>query len=44
MFHGTEIIFVSASATLLEAARVEGLHTINPTVEQQIAAEQAEAV
>jgi predicted nucleic acid-binding protein len=44
MFHGTQIIFVSASATLLEAARAEGLHTINPTVEQQIAAEQAEAV
>ena len=44
MFHGTEIIFVSASATLLEAARAEGLQIINPTVEQQIPAEQAEAV
>ena len=44
MFHGTEIIFVSASATLLEAARAEGLHTINPTVDQQITAEHAEAV
>ena len=44
MFHGTEIIFVSASATLLEAARAEGLHVINPTLEQPIPAEQAEAV
>jgi hypothetical protein len=44
MFHGTEIIFVSASATLLEAARAEGLHIVNPTIEQQIAAEQAESV
>jgi hypothetical protein len=44
MFHGTEIIFVSASASLLEAARAEGLHVINPAVEQAIPAEQAEAV
>jgi hypothetical protein len=37
MFQGTEIIFVSASPQLLEAARAEGFHTINP-------AEEAEAV
>jgi uncharacterized protein len=42
MFHGTEIIFVSASTTLLDAARAEGLQVINPAVE--IAAEQAETV
>jgi len=40
MFHGTEIIFVSASATLLDAARAEGLQVINPAVE--VTAEQAE--
>ncbi len=44
MFHGTEIIFVSASAPLLEAAKAEGLQVINPTVEKEIAAEQAETV
>ena len=30
MFHGTEIIFVSASTHLLEAAKAEGFHTIDP--------------
>jgi uncharacterized protein len=30
MFPGTEIVFVSASATLLEAARTEGFQTIDP--------------
>jgi uncharacterized protein len=30
MFRGTEIIFVSASPTLLEAARAEGFHSLNP--------------
>ncbi len=33
MFQGTAIIFVSASKTLLDAARVEGLETINPEAE-----------
>ncbi len=42
MFHGTEIIFVSASTTLLDAAKAEGLQVINPAVE--VAAEQAEPV
>jgi hypothetical protein len=42
MFHGTEIIFVSASSTLLDAAKAEGLQVINPAVE--VAAEQAEPV
>ena len=44
MFNGTEIIFVSASQTLLDVARAEGLQVINPTVEKEIAAEQAEPV
>lgn len=30
MFQGTEIIFVSASQRLLEAARAEGLHALDP--------------
>jgi len=44
MFNGTEIVFVSASPALLEAARAEGLHLLNPTLEKEVAAEQAEAV
>jgi len=30
MFPGTAITFVSASATLLEAAKMEGMETIDP--------------
>ena len=30
MFRGTEIIFVSASSLLLEAARTEGFHALDP--------------
>jgi uncharacterized protein len=30
MFRGTEIIFVSASPMLLEAARADGFHALNP--------------
>ncbi len=33
MFQGTEIIFVSASPQLLEAARSEGFHTLDPAKE-----------
>ena len=44
MFHGTEIIFVSASAPLLEAAKAEGFQIINPTVEREVSAEQAETL
>ena len=44
MFQGTEIIFVSASQSLLEAARAEGLQVMNPTVENHVATEQAEPV
>jgi len=33
MFQGTEIIFVSASAHLLEAAKAEGFHTLDPSKE-----------
>jgi len=39
MFHGTEIIFVSSSVQLLDAARAEGLHVLNPTTEHEIAAQ-----
>ncbi|HXS74776.1 MAG TPA: type II toxin-antitoxin system VapC family toxin [Terracidiphilus sp.] len=30
MFRGTEIIFISASPMLLETARAEGFHSLNP--------------
>jgi predicted nucleic acid-binding protein len=43
MFQGTEIIFVSSSKALLEAAKGEGLQIINPTLEPEPAKE-AEAV
>jgi uncharacterized protein len=33
MFRGTEIIFVSASPMLLEAARAEGFHSLNPEID-----------
>jgi predicted nucleic acid-binding protein len=33
MFHGTEVIFVSSSAVLLEAAKAEGFHTLDPALE-----------
>ena len=33
MFQGTEIIFVSASQNLLEAAKAEGFNTLNPLTE-----------
>ena len=33
MFKGTEIIFVSASHLLLEAAKHEGLNTLDPTLD-----------
>jgi predicted nucleic acid-binding protein len=35
MFQGTEIIFVSASAQLLEAAGAEGFHTLDPAKEAE---------
>jgi hypothetical protein len=38
MFHGTEIIFVSASPQLLEAAKAEGFSVINPAIELEPAA------
>jgi predicted nucleic acid-binding protein len=44
MFQGTEIIFVSSSAQLLDAARAEGLQIMNPASEREVAAEQAEPV
>ena len=33
MFRGTEIIFISASPMLLEAARAEGFQSLNPEVD-----------
>jgi hypothetical protein len=33
MFQGTEIIFVSASQNLLEAAKSEGFNVLNPLTE-----------
>jgi predicted nucleic acid-binding protein len=41
MFQGTEIVFVSASPQLLEAAKAEGFHTIDPTKETGKPAEEA---
>jgi hypothetical protein len=47
MFQGTEIIFVSASQHLLDAARAENLQIVNPTLTPVVEAEpvkQAEPV
>ncbi len=33
MFPGTEVVFVSSSAALLESAKVEGFHTLDPARE-----------
>ena len=44
MFRGTEIIFVSASTTLLDAARAEGFHCLNPETDVLEAAKQATPV
>ena len=40
MFRGTEIIFLSASAILLDAARAEGFQTLNPEKDEIAAVEQ----
>ena len=42
MFQGTEIMFVSASAQLLEAAKAEGFHTLDPAREAVPAVKEAE--
>jgi predicted nucleic acid-binding protein len=42
MFQNTEIIFVSASPQLLEAAKAEGFHVIDPAVEHEVAKEAAQ--
>ncbi len=42
MFQGTEIIFVSASPHLLEAAKAEGFHALDPARESAAPASQAE--
>ena len=41
MFQGTEIIFVSASQHLLDAAKAENLQVVNPTVTNVVEAEPA---
>jgi hypothetical protein len=40
MFRGTEIIFVSASPTLLETARSEGFQSLDPEKDEIVAIEQ----
>ena len=40
MFRGTEIIFVSASPLLLEAAKSEGMQTLDPEKDKLLPAEQ----
>jgi predicted nucleic acid-binding protein len=40
MFQATEIIFVSASPQLLEAAKSEGFHTIDPAKEAAVPAKE----
>lgn len=42
MFQGTEIIFVSASPQLLEIAKTEGFHTLDPAKEAAAPAKEAE--
>ena len=42
MFQATEIIFVSASPQLLEAAKSEGFHTIDPAKEAAAATRETE--
>lgn len=42
MFQGTEIIFVSASPQLLEAAKAEGFHALDPARESAEPTKQAE--
>jgi hypothetical protein len=42
MFQATEIIFVSASPQLLEAAKSEGFHTIDPAKEAAIKVDEQE--
>jgi predicted nucleic acid-binding protein len=41
MFRGTEIIFVSASPVLLEAAKAEGLQTLDPEKDEIEAVQQS---
>jgi hypothetical protein len=42
MFQGTEIIFVSASPQLLEAAKAEGFHALDPAKEAVEAVKEVE--
>lgn len=36
MFHGTEILFVTASERLLDAAKAEGFAVLNPVVDEEL--------
>jgi hypothetical protein len=42
MFQGTEIIFVSASPQLLEVAKAEGFHALDPAKEAAAPVKEAE--
>jgi predicted nucleic acid-binding protein len=42
MFMGTEIIFVSSSPQLLEAAKAEGFHTLDPAKEAPLPVKEVE--
>ena len=44
MFQGTEIIFVSASQHLLDAAKAENLQIVNPTITNVVESEPAKQV
>ena len=44
MFQGTEIIFVSSSPHLLDAARAEGLHGLDPAKEAALPLSEAQVV
>ena len=44
MFHGTEVIFVSSSSQLTEAAKAEGLQTVDPTKEGSLPAVPADHI
>ena len=44
MFQGTAILFVSSSQTLLDAARAEGLRTMNPAEWEAEVVKEAEPV
>jgi hypothetical protein len=42
MFQGTEIVFVSASPQLLEVAKAEGFHALDPAKDSAATAKESE--